>query len=70
MNDKTLTPEQLLAKQHVEVYSTIKEHFMGLRRLLSVAIESIDASVKVLEMNPDVAAKEGTPISSGEPRTG
>lgn len=56
--NKELTPEQKLAQQHLDVYNTIKDHFLSLRRLLTVAIESIDASVKVLEMNPDVAAKD------------
>jgi hypothetical protein len=56
VSEKELTPEQRLAQQHLDVYSTIKDHFVSLRRLLTVAIESIDASVKVLEMNPDVAA--------------
>jgi hypothetical protein len=58
VSENELTPEQKLAQQHLDVYTTIKEHFQSLRRLLTVAIESIDASIKVLEMNPDVAAND------------
>ena len=54
MSEKELTPEERLAKQHLDVYATIKDQFLSLRRLLTVAIDSIDASVKVLEMNPEL----------------
>ena len=54
MSEKELTPEERLARQHAQIYNTIKEHFISLRRLLTVAIDSIDASVKVLEINPDL----------------
>ena len=54
MSENKLTPEQMLAKQHLDVYATIKDQFLSLRRLLTVAIDSIDASIKVLEMNPDL----------------
>ena len=54
MSEKELTPEERLAKQHLDVYATIKSQFVSLRRLLTVAIDSIDASIKVLEMNPEL----------------
>ena len=63
MNDKEITPEERLARQHLDVYATIKDQFLSLRRLLSVAIDSIDASVKVLEMNPNL------PPSSNDDKT-
>jgi len=63
VSEKKLTPEEMLAKQHLEIYATIKDQFLSLRRLLTVAIESIDASVKVLEMNPNL------PPSSNDDKT-
>jgi len=54
MSEKQLTPAEILAKQHLDIYAAIKDQFMSLHRLLTVALESIDASVKVLEMNPDL----------------
>lgn len=58
MSEKELTPEERLAKQHLEVYATIKSQFNSLRRLLNVAIDSIDASIKVLEMNPELPSHD------------
>ena len=54
MSEKELTIEERLAKQHTEIYKTRHEHFSSLRRILTVALESIDASMAVLEINPDV----------------
>jgi hypothetical protein len=57
VSEKELTPEERLAQQHIEIYTTINAHFHSLRRLLTVAIESIDASIKILEINPDVVSQ-------------
>ena len=58
MSEKELTPEERLAKQHLDVYTTVRDQFLSLRRLLNVAIDSIDASVKVLEMNPKLLSND------------
>ena len=58
MSNEPLSPEERLANQHKEIYASLKGHFLSLHRLLSVAIESIDASVKVLEMSEQPPDKE------------
>ena len=58
MSEKELTPEERLAQQHLDVYATVRDQFVSLRRLLTVAIDSIDASVKVLEMNPELLSHD------------
>jgi hypothetical protein len=51
MSNEQLSPEERLANQHKEIYASLKQHFLSLKRLLNVAIESIDASTKILEMS-------------------
>jgi hypothetical protein len=64
MSNEQLSPEERLANQHKEIYASLKGHFLSLRRLLSVAIESIDSSIKVLEMSEQSPDEE---IPSNDP---
>ena len=63
MSNEQLSPEEILANQHKEIYVSLKGQFVSLRRLLLVAIESIDASVKILEMSED-STKPTTDLNS------
>ena len=69
MSDKQLSLEERLAARHKEIYASLKDHFLSLRRLLMVAIESIDASVKILEMSEQSPDEEIQIVNLTEKRT-
>ena len=60
MDNKELSPEERLAAKHREIYSTLKGHYVSLRRLLMVAVTSIDASIEILDMSEKPAEPKDT----------